>query len=282
MKLNKNTADIYVPDGIPLEDALKRTTHLAIGAHQDDLEIKDYHGIAECYASEDKWFTGITVTNGAGSARTGKYSDFTDEDMQEVRKEEQRKAAEIGKYSLQFQLNYASSEVKDQENEAVVDDIYAILQEAQPEVVYLHNPADKHDTHVATAVRTISAIRKLPIDQRPKTVYGCEVWRDLDWLCDEEKVALQVNSYPELAESLVEIYDSQIAGGKRYDKATIGRRLANATYHSSHTVDECNALTFAIDLTEVALDDSIDLNEFICNKIDNFKNDVNLRIGKLI
>jgi len=282
MKLNKPTADIYIPDGISVEDALKRTTHLAIGAHQDDLEIKDYHGISGCYESADKWFTGIVVTNGAGSARAGKFADFTDEDMQEVRKEEQKRAAKIGKYSVQFQLNYASSEVKDKDNDDVVEDIYSILQESQPEVVYLHNLADKHDTHVATAIRTITAIRKLPAEQRPEKVYGTEVWRDLDWLCDDEKVALKVNEHPELAKALVEVFDSQIAGGKRYDLATIGRRLANATYHSSHTVDECDALTFAVDLTEVALDDSIDLNEFICNKIENFKNDVNLRIDKLV
>ena len=282
MKLNKQTADIYIPGGISLEDALKRTTHLAIGAHQDDLEIKDYHGISECYESDDKWFTGIVVTNGAGSARAGKYADYTDEEMQEVRREEQRKAAKTGKYSVQFQLNYASSEVKNKENDDVVDDILSILRKTQPEVVYVHNPADKHDTHVATAVRTITAIRKLPAEQRPKTVYGTEVWRDLDWLCDDEKVALKVNKHPELAKALVEVFESQIAGGKRYDLATIGRRLANATYHSSHSVDECDALTFAVDLSALIKDDSISIKKFILEKIDNFKNDVNLRIDKLI
>jgi len=282
MKLNKQNADIFVPDGMDIENALKRTTHLAIGAHQDDLEIKDYHGIAECYNSEEKWFTGIVVTNGAGSARTGQYKDFTDEEMQEVRREEQRKAAKIGQYAIQFQLDFPSSEVKDASNPNVVNDILTILKIAKPEVVYLHNLADKHETHVATALRTIEAIKQLPADERPKTLYGTEVWRDLDWLCDNEKIALPANQYPELASELVEVFESQIAGGKRYDLATKGRRLANATYHSSHTVDDCNALIFAMDLTPLIKDENIKIKEFISEKIGNFKANTENKIDSLI
>jgi len=37
MTLTNTTADIFVPDGTPVEAALARTTHLGIGAHQDDL-----------------------------------------------------------------------------------------------------------------------------------------------------------------------------------------------------------------------------------------------------
>ena len=42
-------ADVFVPDGLPPAAALARTTHLAIAAHQDDIEIMAYHGIAECF-----------------------------------------------------------------------------------------------------------------------------------------------------------------------------------------------------------------------------------------
>ena len=281
MKLNKETADIFVPDGSTVETALPKTTHLAIGAHQDDLEIMAYHGVMECYEKDDKWFTGVVVTNGAGSARTGKFADFTDEEMQQVRREEQRKAAEIGKYAVQFQLDYPSSEVKDSSNDAVIDDIFAILTEAKPEVVYLHNPADKHETHIGTMVKTIAAIRRLPADKRPKQVIGCEVWRDLDWVPDDEKFVMKVHKYPELARKLLEVFESQIIGGKRYDLATIGRRLANATYHSSHTVDDCDALTFGIDLTPLIHDDSLSLADFIRPKIEAFRNDVEEKLNKL-
>ena len=39
MRFHLETAEIYVPDGLPAEQALARTTHLAISAHQDDIEI---------------------------------------------------------------------------------------------------------------------------------------------------------------------------------------------------------------------------------------------------
>ena len=282
MNLNNKSADIFIPDGSNLKTALSRTTHMAIGAHQDDLEIMAYHGIMECYRKEDKWFSGIVVTNGAGSARSGKFADYTDEEMQQVRREEQRKAASIGKYAVQFQLDYPSSEVKTPSNNNVVNDILLILKEAQPQVIYLHNPADKHDTHIATMVKTLAAIRKLPCEQRPEKVIGCEVWRDLDWLSDDEKVIMKVHKYPELAKQLLDVFESQIIGGKRYDLATIGRRLANATYYSSHTVDNCDAITFGIDLTPLIKDESLSLQTFIREKIEAFRNDVNDKLTGLV
>ena len=45
MKLRSTEVDVYVPDGEPEESALARTTHLGIGAHQDDLEIMAISGI---------------------------------------------------------------------------------------------------------------------------------------------------------------------------------------------------------------------------------------------
>ena len=39
MKFNLDTAEIYVPDNTAEEQALARTTHLCIAAHQDDIEI---------------------------------------------------------------------------------------------------------------------------------------------------------------------------------------------------------------------------------------------------
>jgi hypothetical protein len=47
----------------------------------------------------------------------------------------------------------------------------------------------------------------------------------------------------------VGVFDSQVSGGKRYDLATAGRRLAHATYYASHGTDEESALSFAMDLT---------------------------------
>lgn len=279
MKINEN-ADVYVPDGCDVETALGRTSHVAIGAHQDDLEIMAYHGIAECYEQEDKWFTGVVLTNGSGSPRTGTYADYSDEEMQKVRHDEQRKAADLGQYSCMIQLLYSSAEIKDSRNERSVDDLVSILSEARPEVLYLHNPVDKHDTHVSSMLRSLSAVRKLPPDVRPQKVYGCEVWRDLDWLSDERKQVLKVDKYPALAAEILEVFDSQISGGKRYDLAALGRRRANATYFESHSVDECDALTFAMDLTPLVMNDELSVHDCVYDELKKFKKDIEERIER--
>lgn len=281
MKLNKDRADVYIPDGKEVADAISRTTHLAIGAHQDDLEIFAYNGIAECYGTQEKWFSGVTVTNGAGSSRIGKYAAYSDEEMQEVRASEQRKAAYLGEYASMIQLGYSSAETKDKESTDVIDDLKAILEAAQPDVVYLHNLADKHPTHVATALRTIAALRALPADKRPKKVYGCEVWRDLDWMDDSDKVALSTSDAENMAMALVALYDSQISGGKRYDLATAGRRLANATYFDSHSSDEDSSMTWAMDLTPLIEDETLSISDYVLGYIDRFKQDVTNNLKNL-
>jgi hypothetical protein len=77
VKLRADGAEVFIPDGSPAESAIARTTHLGICAHQDDLEIMAYHGILECFQQKDKWFTGVTMTNGSGSARDLEYKDYT-------------------------------------------------------------------------------------------------------------------------------------------------------------------------------------------------------------
>lgn len=281
MKLHNSNADIYVPDGADIATALSRTTHISICAHQDDIEILAYHGIAQCFGQPDKWFTGVVVTNGAGSPRAGIYGHYTDDQMQKVRVVEQRKAAFVGSYSCQLQLGYPSSTVKSAAAAADArEDLVAILSESRPEVVYMHNLADKHDTHIGVALRALEAMRSLPASARPKKVYGSEVWRGLDWVGDDEKVALPASDRPSLAASLLGVFDSQITGGKRYDLATAGRRLANATYLASHDTDEETALTFAMDLTPLVEDPSLDPTGYVTGYIDRFKADVESRIAK--
>jgi LmbE family N-acetylglucosaminyl deacetylase len=202
--------------------------------------------------------------------------------MKEIRRHEQRKAAVIGEYSAQLQLNHPSSIVKDAAAEDVNGDLAEILLATRPDVVYTHNPADKHDTHVAVALRTIAAIRRLPEDARPSKVLGCEIWRSLDWLCDEDKQVLPVDTHPNLAAALSGIFDSQIVGGKRYDAAVMGRRMANATFFESHQVDTYDALSWGMDLTELANDPELDIVKFTLDYIDRFRTDVTERVGKLI
>lgn len=281
MKFTNSGAEIFVPDGKSVEEAIGRTTHMGISAHQDDLEIMAYHGILECFGKADEWFAGVVVTNGAGSPRDDLYADCSDEEMQKIRKIEQKKAAYIGEYGFQALLDFTSSSVKDAANPNVVGDLKRLLEAARPSVVYTHNLADKHDTHVGTTLRVISAIRALPEAIRPKALYGCEVWRDLDWMMDDDKVPFDVSAHENLAAALLGVFDSQICGGKRYDLATVGRRRAHATYYASHGVDATTQLSFGMDLTPLIEDASLDPAEYVAGFIRRFADDVSARLGQL-
>jgi len=274
MKFKNDSADFFVPDGVERGTALKRTTHLGIGAHQDDLEFMTLHGILECFGLKDKWFCGVIVTNGAGSSRSGIYSSYTDQEMRDIRRLEQRNAAVIGQYGVQLQLDYPSSAVKNEDQSDVVEDIYNILMETRPDVVYTHNPADKHATHVGVCRALIKAVRKMDPDKRPSQVLGCEIWRDLDWLPDTLKVVLDLSERPNISAALSGVFDSQITGGKRYDDAVAGRRKAHATFFESHNVDESDALSFAMDMTALVQDDNLSITDFVTNLIDQFKAEV--------
>jgi LmbE family N-acetylglucosaminyl deacetylase len=276
---NPNT-DMYVPQGGPFWETLAKTTHMAIAAHQDDIEIMAYDGILRCLGSPDKLFSGVVVTDGRGSARKGPYQSFSDEQMAETRRLEQRKAADIGHYGAMVQLGYPSMAVKDPDDLSIVSDLATLLEKARPDILYTHNLADKHDTHIGVTMKTIAAIRSLSKDIRPKKLYGCEVWRDLDWMVDSDKVVFDVSGKADLARQLVDVFDSQIAGGKRYDMATIGRRLAHATYHTSHETDTSDALTFAMDLTPLIINDTRDILTYVAAHIIRFQEDVVSRIRK--
>lgn len=281
MRLANPGAEIWTPDGTPLPDALRRTTHMGICAHPDDLEIVAYRAILDCFSSPERWFTGVVVTNGAGSSRKGPYAAYTDDQMMAIRRVEQRKAALVGEYSVQAMLDYTSAQVKDPALDAVVEELEALLRATRPQVLYTHNLADKHDTHVAVALRVIAACRRLEPEARPRRVIGGEVWRDLDWLNDDDKVVEDVQDRESLAVALLGVFDSQITGGKRYDLATLGRRRAHATYHESHEGDASQALSFAMDLTPLVRDTSRDPQAHAQGFIDRFGAEVRARLARL-
>ena len=265
---------------MPVADALKRITHLGIGAHQDDLEFMAFHGILECFASAEKWFGGVTCTNGSGSSRTGAYEKFTDAQMMAVRRAEQNNAATVGQYGVMIQLDYPSSAIKSATDPSLKNDLMEIFAAANPEVVYTHNLADKHDTHIGVIVAALQAMRELPRELRPKKVIGCEVWRNLDWLPDADKFLMDVSGHDNLAAALNGVFDSQVAGGKRYDLATLGRRAANATFFDSHATDKSNQLIFGMDLTPLVADETKDIAGFVCAHIEKFMADVKNKVGR--
>ena len=281
MKFHLESAEIHVPDGLPVEQALSRTTHLCVSAHQDDIEIMAAAPILECFQQADKWFTGVVLSDGRGSPRNGLYENYDDEQMRLVRFKEQRKAAVVGEYAAQVLLDYPSRTIKAAASREPVDDLVLLLQAALPRVVYTHNLADKHDTHVATALRLVEAIRCLPEGDRPERLYGCEVWRALDWMLDDDKVPMDLTQHESLQSALLGVFDSQIAGGKRYDLASMGRRRANATYFASHGVDLTTGLSYAMDMTSLITGGSAEPLALAEGLIGRFREDVAARIRRM-
>ncbi len=264
-----------MPDAVDVGAALDRTTDLGIGAHPDDLELLMLVPIAHCRDDPQRSFTGITCTDGAGSARAGRFASLTDAEMVAVRADEQRAAATIGAYGAVVQLGHPSAAVRSAQGfEALVGQLHQLLRATRPLNVYTHNLADKHVTHVAVASAAIQAIRALPPAERPHRLVGIEGWRDLDWLSDDEKVSLDATGLDELADALAACFASQIEGGKRYDLAEQGRRRANATLREPRAVDAAEAVTVAMDLTPLIRNDDLHPADYVGAAIDRLRRDV--------
>jgi len=261
--------DWLVVDHYAIDAKWERKVKVATG-----VKIMAIDGILACFQQPDRWFTGVVVTDGAGSPRDDLYANYTDEQMRAIRVVEQKKAAIVGEYAAQALLDYPSAIVKNSAQKDPVEDLQSLLRLACPEVVYTHNLADKHPTHVAVALRAIEAIRGLPEAEHPGRLLGCEVWRDLGWMLDEDKVVFDTTAHESLQAALLGVFDSQIAGGKRYDFATMGRRKANATYFASHAVDVMQGMATGMDLTPLIQDASLDVQEYVQSFIRRFAEDV--------
>ncbi len=281
MNFSQPGAEIFVPDGMEAVSALRRATRVVVGAHQDDIEFMGFPLILSSYAAGGGTFGGIVMSNGAGSPRSGVYANHTDADMQQLRLAEQRLAAQVGRYAAVVQLRFTSAMLRDADNAQPSDELAAVLAVMRPEVVMTHNLADKHNTHVGTALNVIRAIRKLPPGARPARLLGGEIWRGLDWVSDAEKVRLDCAGNDSLAAALMGVFDSQIAGGKRYDLATFGRRRANATYGDAHAVDDFEQVAYAIDMTPLITDDTLKPETFILGFLSRLEAEVRetLRTG---
>lgn len=250
----------------PKNRNLNKVKWLGICAHQDDAEIMAIDGILKGYYSKDYSFALIETTDGVPQS--------ADISIKDIRNNEQMKASEIGHYHLLYLLNYTSKEAKDEENEDIINDYIKIIRELRPEVIYTHSILDKHKTHVGVVKKVIEAIRRLPKEERPKAIYGCEVWRSLDFVTDDKKIIFDVSKNLTLQKKLLDVYVSQIKDGKAYSDATIARRKANATFCESHENDKFKLVSYSIDLTPLILDDNLSIKDYATTFIDNLKKDI--------
>ena len=276
MKLNK--AIIYVPKS----GKTGPVKYLTICAHQDDNEIMAIDGVMKGYRSRKYSFACVVTADGGGSARTGKFANYTDDMMKEVRIKEQEAAAEIGRYNSLYLLNYSSKEIKDPENEQIINDYLQIIKELKPKVLYTHSILDKHPTHLGVVTKVIKALRLLPKEEQPKVIYGCEVWRDLDWIADKKKVCFDVSHNIALQKKILNVFESQIAGGKSYTNATIGRRYNNATYAQSHSVDKAKLVSYAINMNKLLQDPELPIKKYALTFVDDLYEEINDAMDKIL
>ena len=154
--------------------------------------------------------------------------------------------------------------------------LHDVTIEVRPgELTLITGPSGSGKTTLLTLIGALRAVRA---ETCPKKVYGCEVWRDLDWLMDEDKQPLAVSGRGNIAAALLGVFDSQVSGGKRYDLATAGRRLAHATYFASHGTDRESALNFAMDLTPLVEDPGLSIADYVVGFVDRFRADVERRL----
>ena len=273
MLFKQATARIYVPDRSEPEKALAETTHLSVGAHPDDLEFMNWHPILSCFADPESRFSGVVVSDGRASPRSGLYAGYSDEEMVQVRLKEQRHAAFTGEYGCVVHLMYREdSEVLAGASEPLVEDLTAIVEASRPRHIYTHNLADRHPHHLVVALALIKALRRC--GHRPETFLGGEVWRSLDWMTVEDRVTFDVGVRRNLTNALMGVYDSQISGGKRYDVATEGRKRANATYGDPLSTDESTHVEYGMDLRPLLTDPERCPIEFVTALIDRFRSQV--------
>ncbi len=264
---------------LPKNRKTGKVKYLTICAHQDDNEIMAIDGVMKGYRSRKYSFACVVTADGGGSARTGKFANYSDEMMKEVRIKEQEKAAEIGRYNSLYLLNYSSKEIKDPENEQIVEDYVALLKEFKPKVLYTHSILDKHPTHLGVVTKVIRALRMLSKEEQPKVVYGCEV---LDWVADNKKVCFDVSSNVRLQKKILNVFESQIAGGKSYTNATLGRRYNNATYAQSHSVDSAKLVSYAINMNKLLKDPELPIKKFALSFVDDLYTEINDAMDKIL
>jgi LmbE family N-acetylglucosaminyl deacetylase len=281
MKFNNPAGDIFVPDDIEPASALERTTTLSIAAHQDDCEIMAYHAISRCYDANNAWYAAVVLTDGGGSPRSGAYEHFTNEQISVKRSQEQRDAAKIGKYSFVAQLAYSSVDVRLNKRDAIEDELVLILKATRPDTMFIHNPLDRHETHLGACLRTIGALRRLSPDDRPRKVYGMEVWRSLDWLSDADRITFDTSDHPEVAQNVLAAFESQCTPKKRFDLAALGRRIGNATFQAPRDVDEMGSCTIGMDLTPLITGESIDIVEFALAHVNRFYDETKRQLERL-
>jgi glucosamine-6-phosphate deaminase len=288
-------ADIFIPGAMEvdkkfdvgnamhltaLKTMLKNVKSTYMGAHQDDTEIEVPHEIERNLAEQKKHppepssFLSIIATDGAAYTtalkREGKFANITPEGLIEMRKREQRVAAEEGKFAV-IQLQYPSASVKGQvskdKSKEIVNHMKS-LYDALPnhQTAYSHAPVDTHETHVAVLTLAAQALRLA--EKKPEKLFGMEGWGELG-IGD---TTFSVDN-PELVGQLLRCYESQIAMQKRpYDEIAVARIRGNGFMGDHHAEAKKGGMVIGIVLSRaISVEDPVSLKEIVGEAMQNLK-----------
>lgn len=269
MKLAKG--NIYVPK----EGKTGKVKYLCICAHTGDCESMAIDGIQRGYRAKKYSFACVVSADGSDVAKTGKYSEYTDGQMRAVRASEQKKAAELGRYNSLYFLKYDTSEIRDPENEAIINDYVAIIKELKPRIIYTHSVLDADPDHISVAVKVINALRKMKKGEQPTLVYGCEANRSLDWVNPAKIVAFDVSKNVRLQKELLNVHHTQQEGVKDLCKAAMGRRLYNSLYNTNTKSSDAKLVSRAINMTTLMRRKELPIKRFAMSYLDDIYGMIN-------
>jgi LmbE family N-acetylglucosaminyl deacetylase len=227
------------------EEDLSLGTHLAIGAHPDDLEIMAGPLIEECLEDARKKLVGVVCTHGVSDSFLSENSKPLISKKIDVRRTEQLKAAELGGYFAVVQLGHSSGAVKDTSFSLLKEQLTALINTIKPQTVYTHNPFDRHQTHRAIFRNVFETLKDSHYS--PEEFLGCEVWRGLDWIDSEKKRALSIKN-PAFIEKLISCFSSQQDSQRDYALGLRSRLKANQTFNDAYNFLESDHILYALDL----------------------------------
>jgi len=154
---------------------------------------------------------------------------------------------------------------------SVAEKLAAILSEIKPKELYIHSPFDKHPTHIGAMKVSLEAVKLLPKEIKPEKLYGCEVWRGLDWMeGDEDLKVIHFDDEVGLSDYILSSFSSQNES-KNYLDAAKGRRKSNATFSESHSVNQAGEAALYVDLSVFLRENPPSPEDFVAAKIDAFK-----------
>lgn len=244
--------DVFVPGvaGSASFDQLRRAiagvTHVVIGAHPDDVEVGAGPAIGHCFEQDQSGLLAVVLTDGRNPPKSGPYRDLGPAEMGQLRTREQRDAAQIGKYRAAVQLCYSSEQLRT-ERDLIAADLAALISATRCTDLWSHHFLDRHPTHVASAARTLDAVRLLDDDRRPDRWLGMEVWGSIDALPCSVLEEFDVSEHEALLDAVLGVFESQNRS-KNYPRGVRGRYMAHATFRKSHEENSGSLLCLAVKL----------------------------------